>query len=109
MRPEIAKYQRELEVLVDFVEGRLDGPALKATVATDEMKSLLGAFEDPRYPAATNHHRRLSQQDLTSLGGLVNAEGIVAQFLGQAEVSFQPVKRFGGLYSLILKAVPKYL
>src|SRR6185503_13052446 len=57
MRPEVAKYQPQLDVLVSFAEGRLDGPALDAALATEEMKTLLGVFEDPRYPALTNHCR----------------------------------------------------
>ena len=110
MRPELAKYQPHLDVLVSFVEGRLDGPALDAALATEEMKSLLGVFEDPRYPALTNHYRRLHNgQDRTSLGGLVNSEGIIEDFLQKAEVGCRPAKRFGSLYSLILKAVPEYL
>jgi hypothetical protein len=110
MRPEVAKYQRQLDILVSFSEGRLDGPALDAALAAEEMKLLLAVFEDPRYPALTNHYRRLhNKQDRTSLGGLVNSEGIIEDFLQKADVSFHPAKRFGSLYSLILKAVPGYL
>lgn len=110
MRPEVAKYQPQLDVLVSFAEGRLDGPALDAALVTEEMKTLLGVFEDPRYPALTNHCRRLhNKQDRATLGGLVNSEGIIEDFLQKAEVAFHPTKRFGSLYSLILKAVPDYL
>ena len=110
MRPEVAKYGPQLDILVSFVEGRLDGPALDAALATDEMKALLSVFEDPRYPALTNHFRRLhNKQDRTTLGGLVNSEGIVEGFLEKAEVRFHPAKRFGSIYRLILKAVPEYL
>lgn len=110
MRPELAKYQSQLDILIGFVEGRLDGPVLDVALATEEMKSLLGFFEDQRYPARTNHYRRLhNKQDRVSLGGLVNSEGIIEDFLHKAEVSFRSARRFGGLYSLILKALPEYL
>lgn len=109
MRPELAKYGQQLDVLVSFVEGKLDGAGLDAALATEEMKDLLGVFEEPRYPAVTNYHRRLSKQDRTSLGGLVNTEGLVEEFLKKAEVSFHSARRYGSLYSLILKAVPSYL
>jgi hypothetical protein len=74
------------------------------------MKALLSVFEEPRYPALTNHYRRLhNKQDRTTLGGLVNSEGIIEDFLQKAEVGFHPAKRFGSIYRLILKAVPEYL
>jgi hypothetical protein len=110
MRSEVAKYQPQFETLIAFAEGRLDGSALDAALATEEMKALLGIFEDPRYPALTNHYRRLhNKQDRTTLGGLVNSEGIIEDFLQKAEVVFHPAKRFGKAYSLILKTVPDYL
>jgi len=110
MRPEVAKYQPQLDILVGFVEGRLDGPALDAALGTEEMKLLLSVFEEPRYPALTNHYRRLhNKQDRTTLGGLVNSEGIIEDFLQKAEVTFHSAKRFDGIYRLILKAVPDYL
>jgi hypothetical protein len=110
MRPEVANYQPQLDTLIAFAEGRLDGPALDAALATEEMKALLSVFEDPRYPALTNHYRRLfNKQDRTTLGGLVNSEGIIGDFLQQAEISFRPAKRFGSAYSLTLKTVPDYL
>jgi hypothetical protein len=110
MRPEVATYQPQLDILVSFAEGRLDGPALDAALATEEMKALLSVFEEPRYPSLTNHYRRLhNKQDRTTLGGLVNSEGIIEDFLQKAEVTFHPAKRFGSVYRLILKAVPEYL
>lgn len=110
MRPEVAKYRPQLDILVSFAEGRLDGAALDAALVTEEMKALLSVFEEARYPALTNHYRRLhNNQDRTTLGGLVNSEGIIEHFLQKAEVSFHPAKRFGSLYSLILKAVPEHL
>ena len=110
MRSELAKYQPQFNVLVSFAEGRLDGPALDAALATEEMKVLLSVFEEPRYPALTNHYRRLhNKQDRTTLGGLVNSEGIIEDFLQKAEVVFHPAKRFGSIHRLILKAVPAFL
>lgn len=110
MRPEVATYQPQLDILVSFAEGRLEGPALDVALATEEMKALLSVFEEARYPALTNHYRRLhNKQDRTTLGGLVNSEGIIEDFLQKAEVAFTPAKRFGNLYRLILKAVPDYL
>jgi hypothetical protein len=110
MLPQLAKYQPQLDILVSFAEGRLDGPALDAALAAEEMKSLLSVFEEPRYPALTNHYRRLhNKQDRTTLGGLVNSEGIIEDFLKKAEVVFHPAKRFGSIHRLILKGVPEYL
>jgi hypothetical protein len=110
MRPEVANYQPQLDVLVSFAKGRLEGPALDAALGTDEMRELLSVFEEARYPALTNHYRRLhNKQDRTTLGGLVNSEGIIEDFLQKAEVSFNAAKRFGSLYRIILKAVPDYL
>lgn len=110
MRPDVANYQAQLDILVSFAEGRLEGSALDAALATEEMKALLGVFEEARYPALTNHYRRLhNKQDRTTLGGLVNSEGIIEDFLQKAEVTFNPAKRFGSIYRLILKAVPEYL
>jgi hypothetical protein len=88
----------------------VEGPTLDAALATEEMKALLGVFADARYPALTDHFRRLhNKQDRSSLGGLVNSEGIIEDFLKKADVSFQPAKRFGNAYSWILKTVPDYL
>ena len=109
MRPEVAKYQPQLEILTRFAEGELEGTALDAALASDEMRALLSVFEDPRYPALTNHFRRLNKQERTTLGGLVNCEGIIEDFLQKAGVSFRPAKRFGSTYSLILTTVPDYL
>jgi hypothetical protein len=110
MRPEAAKYPSQVDLLVQFIEGRLEGSDLDAALATEEMKTLLGSFEDSRYPALTNHYRRLhNKQDRTKLEGLVNSEGIIEDFLRKAEVPCQPVERFGSLYSLILQTVPKHL
>ena len=110
MRSEVANYRPQLDVLVGFAEGRIDAPALEAALATGEMKALLGVFEESRYPALTNHYRRLfNNQDRTTLGGLVNAEGIIEGFLKKAEIEFRPAGRFGNVYSLILKSVPAYL
>jgi hypothetical protein len=61
MRPEVANYQPQLDILIAFAEGGLDGLALDAALTTEEMTALLGVFEDPRYPALTNHYRRLLQ------------------------------------------------
>ena len=110
MRPEFAAYQPQIEILVSFVEGKIDGRELDAALATEEMKSLLSTFEDVRYPASTNHHRRLhDNQNRASLGGLVNSEGIIEDFLKKAGVEFQSARRFGKIYTLILKTLPKYL
>src|SRR6478609_7898986 len=110
MRPEVAKYPPQLDILVSFAEGRLDAPALDAALATEEMKALLSVVEEPRNPALTNHYRRLqNKQDRSTLGGLVNSEGIIEDFLQKAEVAFHSAKRFGSIHRLILKAVPEYL
>jgi hypothetical protein len=110
VRPEVVGYQPQLDTLVGFVEGRVEGRVLDAALATEEMRALLGVFEDPRYPAATNAFRKLHNgADRTSLGGLVNSEGIIEAFLRQADVPFRPAKRYGTLYSLILSAVPGYV
>jgi hypothetical protein len=109
VRPEVVGYQSQLDTLVGFVEGRVDAPALDTALATAEMQTLLGVFEDPRHPATTNFFRKLHNgASRTSLGGLVNSEGIIEQFLSKAEVPFKPLKRYGSLYSLILSAVPDY-
>jgi hypothetical protein len=109
MRPEVAAYQLQLDTLVGFVEGRVDGSALDAALSMEEMRALLGVFEDTRYPASTNAFRKLhTGANRTSLGGLVNSEGIIEQFLRQADVPCQPVKRYGNLYSLMLTAMPSY-
>jgi len=110
VRPEIAGYQPQLDTLVGFVEGRVDGLALDAALGSAQMQSLLAMFEDPQYPASTNFFQKLHNgANRTSLGGLVNSEGIIEQFLGKAEVPFKPLKRYGNLYSLILSAVPNYV
>lgn len=110
MHPKVEKYQPQLNTLINFVEGRLDGPALDAALATEETKSMLSVFEDARYPHTTNHFRRLHNgQDRTTLGGLVNSEGIIEDFLRKADVDFQAAKRFRNAYSLILQSLPDYL
>ncbi len=109
MRPELAGFTSQLEVLIAFVEGRLDGPSLDAALGTDEMKTLLSSFEDPRYPAISNHLRRLQKQQGKSLGGYVNSEGIVEDFLRKGEVDFTAAKRYSSAYRLILGAIPKYV
>jgi hypothetical protein len=110
MKPELATFAAQLDVLVAFVEGRLDGSSLDAALATDEMRVLLNSFEDSRSPAITNHFRRLhNNQDRTSLGGLVNSEGIIEDFLNKAEVSFTAARRFSNMYRLLLSSLPNYL
>ena len=110
MNLDLAKYQPQIEILVSFVEGRMEGPALDAALATDEMKTLLGCFEEARYPASSNHYRQLhNKQDRTKLGGLVNSEGIIEAFLTKANIPFRSVQRYGNIYSMILKTLPDYL
>ncbi len=110
MRSEVAKFVSQLDVLIGFVEERVDGPSLDAALGTEEMKTLLSSFEDPRYPAISSHFRRLqNKQDRTSLGGLVNSEGIIEDFLQKAEATFTSSKRYFNTYRLLLKAIPKYV
>lgn len=109
MRSEVANYQPQIGILASFTEGRLDGPALEAALASEEMRTLLSVFEDPRYPASTNDYRRLQKQDRVTLRGLVNSEGIIERFLQTAGVDFRPARRYRDIHSLILKAVPEYL
>ena len=45
MRPEVEGYQPQLETLVGFIEGRMDGPTLDAALATEQMRTLLGVLE----------------------------------------------------------------
>ena len=82
MKPEVQAYQPELEVLVAFVEGKMDAEALEQVLHTERMQALLSVFINPRYPASTNYYRKLMQgADRNSLGGLVNSEAIIAHFL----------------------------
>lgn len=110
MRSEVAKYQPQLDVLIGFAEGIIDGTTLDASLDTSEMQQLLGVFEQPGYPALTNYYIRLTNnEDRTSLRGLVNSEGIIEDFLKKAEVQFRAAGRFRKIHSLILTSVPSHL
>ena len=98
-----------IDILVRFVSGDADGPELQAALQTPRMERVLGHFEDARYPARTNHYRRLQKQDRESLGGLLNSQGIIEDFLSKAGVEFSASARYSDAYSLILESLPSYL
>ncbi len=110
MPPEISAFPEEVASLVAFVEGRIDADAMEGLVQGDRMQALLTALQNPHHKAGTNYHVQISDylQD-RSLGGRVNAEGVVAIFLEQAEVAFKRVLPYGALYGLLLSAQPRYL
>ena len=110
MKPEVPAYQPELEVLVALVEGKMDAEALEQVLHTERLQALLSVFINPRYPASTNHYRKLMQgADRNSLGGLVNSEAIIAHFLTLAQVSHMANKPYGQLHRFILAVQPDYL
>lgn len=110
MKPELSQFSQEVSILVAFVEGRLAAHEFESALHTNAMQDLLSLFENPRYPASTNHYRRLNhKQDRTSLSGLVNSEGIVLQFLKNAGIECNPVMPYDALYQLILASLPDYI
>ncbi len=109
MRPEVKPYQPQIDILVQFAEGKIEGPALDVALNTAPMQALLEVFVEPRYPASTNYWGKLQCQDRVTLRGLVNSEGIINLFLGLAQVEFQPANRYTKILSLLLRAVPDYI
>jgi len=109
VKGDLEPFERELGILVDFVEGRTDGLELDGQLAQEEMQTLLATFENPKYRNTSNHCRRLAKQDRTSIGGLLNSQGIVEDFLRKAEVNFTPTTEYRDLFDLILDSQPDYL
>ena len=110
MNPELSNFAEEIASLVAFVEGRIDADAMQALVHGDRMKALLMALQNPHHKAGTDYYVQISAYlEDHSLGGRVNAEGVVAIFLEQAEVAFKRVLPYGALYGLLLSAQPRYL
>jgi hypothetical protein len=109
MIEELEHHRESIDILVRFLSGDADGPELQAALQTPQMEELLGHFEESRYPALTNHFRRLQKQDRESLGGLLNSQAIIEDFLSKAGVEFSASTRFSDAYSLILESLPKYL
>lgn len=110
MHPDIEKFKQQIETLIGFIEGKVDGFTLDAAIATTEMQELLQMFKNEKYPASSNHLYRLQNKlDRATLCGLVNSEGIIEDFLKKLGVSFKPVMPYRKLYSLILKSLPEYL
>ena len=113
MKPELAAYPDEIATLVAFVEDRLDAQTLEARLHTEAMKTLLGLFENPRYPATTNAYRQLtSGRDRETLSGLAMSEDVIVRFLEQAEVPFQPVRPHNANFeqhSKLLDVLPDWL
>ena len=105
----LEKYKSSLDVVVRFVTGEIEGSELQKALESQQMEEMLGMFQNDRYPARTNHFRRLMCQDRTSLGGLLNSQGILEDFLEKAEISVEPSKRYSDAYDLILTAMPSYL
>lgn len=109
MRPEVAKYQPQIDVLIGFAEGRLDVPALDTGLGTREMRSLLKVFMDRRDIVRPDYLQRLLEEDRDELRGLVNIEGTVEEFLEVAEVPCRAAQRYGTAFSLFLAAVPRFV
>jgi hypothetical protein len=105
----LEQHRESIDTLVRFVAGDADGPELQAALQAPQMEELLGHFEDARYPASSNHYRRLQKQDRESLGGLLNSQGIIEDFLSKAQIEYSASTRFSDAYSLILKSLPSYL
>jgi len=106
----MSSFEDEQKVLTEFVAGRLSTEMLREALETQPMQSLLQKFEDSRYPAKSNHWRRLNDgQDLKTLGGLVNAEGIIEDFLKKLGVPFTSSRRYRDMYALILSSLPAYV
>ncbi|MDN6860872.1 hypothetical protein QO207_30135 [Pseudomonas sp. CAN2814] len=109
MKAEIIGYEPEIETLAAFVEGRISGAEVDAALKQERMRSLLAVFVDAKYPASSDFNRKLDVQDRSSLGGLVNSEGFIQQFLELASVEFKPECPHGKLYSLLLTIQPAWL
>ena len=110
MNPAIAAFAEEIDSLAALVEGRIDADAFEAMVHGARMKALLTALQNPHHKAGTDYYVQITDYlEDRSLGGRVNAEGVVAIFLEQAEVAFKPVLPYGALYGLLLSAQPRYL
>ena len=105
----LQQHRESIEILVRFVSGVADVAELQAALQTPRMEQVLGHFEDARYPARTNHYRRLQKQDRESLGGLLNSQGIIEDFLSKAGIEFSASTRYSDAYSLILESLPPYL
>jgi hypothetical protein len=106
---DLAPYSKQVELLVGFVEGRLTPVDLDTALISKEMEALLQLFTNPQYPHSTNYYFKLIEQERNSLGGLVNTEGLIENYLALANIPHQATRRYGKAYSLILGALPDYL
>ncbi|MEO1527856.1 MAG: hypothetical protein AAFX06_20690 [Planctomycetota bacterium] len=103
------QYRDSIAILVDFVSGEVNGAELQAALEKPEMAQLLSHFENPRYPATSNHYRRLQKLERESMKGLWNSQDVIEDFLTQAEVEFTASTQYSDTARLVLDALPSYL
>lgn len=101
-----------IRTLVDFVEGRLSASKFEAQLAADpRLEAALG--DDPERPANSYVGRSMFQyvleQDFGELGGRLNAQGAVSDWLGRHGVQCTPDGSVAKLYDTLLAAQPTWL
>jgi hypothetical protein len=109
MNEYLQKYPNQVSLLVSFVEGRLEPEQLEAALVSDYMENLLVSYVNFQRPHGTNYYLKLLEQERNTLGGLVNTEGFIEEFLTLAEVVYKPARRYGKVYDLILSTLPNYI
>ncbi|MGB4812096.1 MAG: hypothetical protein WBP13_06400 [Methylophilaceae bacterium] len=103
----LKQYAEQVNLLVAFVEGNLDAEILEKALEGEAMESLLGPTNGLN--KTVPFYEQLLFQGLSSLGGQVNTEGIIENFLTLVDVPYKSARRYGKVYRLILSALPDHV
>jgi hypothetical protein len=103
---------QDLELLLDFVSGNIDAESFESKLyASSTIEEFLS--NDPDLPPYSyidgDNYLFLISQDYSDLGGVINAQGAVEQFLERKHVPFMKTEKHNKLFDLILEAQPEWL
>jgi hypothetical protein len=106
-------FDHPLGAIRAFVAGHITPAEFRAHMESDPQAFEAFLSDDPHLDPANyvggNVYRFLVQEDLDSLGGALNAQGALADFLERSGRNCARTSRYSDLYDLILSAQPEWL
>ncbi|RQO75323.1 hypothetical protein DBR43_08170 [Pedobacter sp. KBW06] len=105
--------QEALDFLKEFVEGKVSGPELEATLSENSGLEMLLSDDSLNwtgtYVSASGPFLYLAALNLKTIVGCYDAQGLIQLFLTKKEISFSVYKGYEERYSLILETQPGYI
>ena len=101
-----------LQFIIEFVEGRVDSQAFADRLYEDEALEQLLSDDSLEWGSTyivTNPYYYCIEQDFSSAGGSLNAQGALELFLERKGVKFLPGRDVGKKYDLLLHVQPSWL